>query len=51
MVKPDVAHRSGEIITFLLEHGFKITKLKMGTMTAKCATEFYKEHQGQPFFP
>lgn len=51
MVKPDVAHRSGEIITFLLNHGFKITKLKMGTMTSKCATEFYKEHQGQPFFP
>lgn len=51
MVKPDVVHRVGEVITFMQEHGYKINKLKMGVMSRECATEFYHQHSGQSFLP
>lgn len=51
MVKPDVAHKVGEIVQFMEEHGFKIIRMKMGQMSSECASDFYKEHKGQPFLP
>lgn len=51
MIKPDIIHKVGEIITFMEKNGFKIIKMKMGQMSKECASDFYKEYSGQFFLP
>ena len=52
MIKPDGVKRNliGEIISRVEEKGFKITKIKMMTISQDLAEEHYGEHQGKPFF-
>ena len=52
MIKPDGVKRNliGEIISRVEEKGFKITKIKMMTISQDLAEEHYKEHKDKPFF-
>ena len=52
MVKPDGVERNlvGEIISRVESKGFKITKMKMMTISKELAEEHYKEHVEKPFF-
>ena len=52
MIKPDGVKRNliGEIISRVEEKGFKITKIKMMTISQALAEEHYGEHQDKPFF-
>ena len=52
MIKPDGVKRNliGEIILRVEEKGFKITKIKMMTISQDLAEEHYEEHKDKPFF-
>lgn len=50
MIKPDAYPNFGKIIDYIYQNGFTINKLKMSRFSDKTATEFYKEHEGKPFF-
>ena len=52
MIKPDGVKRNliGEVISRVEGKGFKITKIKMMTISQDLAEEHYGEHQGKPFF-
>ena len=52
MIKPDGVKRNliGEIILRVEEKGFKITKIKMMTISQDLAEEHYREHKDKPFF-
>ena len=52
MIKPDGVKRNliGEIISRVEEKGFKITKIKMMTISQDLAEEHYEEHKDKPFF-
>ena len=52
MIKPDGVKRNliGEIISRVEEKGFKITKIKMMTISQDLAEEYYGEHKDKPFF-
>ena len=52
MIKPDGVKRNliGEVVSRVEEKGFKITKIKMMTISQDLAEEHYGEHQGKPFF-
>ena len=52
MIKPDGVKRNliGEIISRVEEKGFKITKIKMMTISQDLAEEHYGEHKDKPFF-
>ena len=52
MIKPDGVKRNliGEIISRVEEKGFKITKIKMMTISKELAEQHYGEHKDKPFF-
>ena len=52
MVKPDGVERNlvGQIISRVESKGFKITKMKMMTISKELAEEHYQEHVDKPFF-
>ncbi len=52
MIKPDGVQRNliGEIISRVEAKGFKITKVKMMTITKELAEHHYAEHKDKPFF-
>ena len=52
MIKPDGVKRNliGEIISRVEEKGFKITKIKMMTISQDLAEEHYGEHEDKQFF-
>ena len=52
MIKPDGVKRNliGEIISRVEEKGFKITKIRMMTISQYLAEEHYGEHKDKPFF-
>ncbi len=52
MVKPDGVKRNivGQIIGRIEQEGFKITKMKMMTITTDLAEQHYDEHKDKPFF-
>ena len=52
MIKPDGVQRNliGQIISRVEVKGFKITKIKMMTISKKLAEEHYGEHKDKPFF-
>ena len=52
MIKPDGVKRNliGEVISRVEGKGFKITKIKMMTISQDLAEEHYAEHKGKPFF-
>lgn len=52
MIKPDGVKRKlvGEIIGRIEKKGYKITDIKMHTLSRQMAQDHYAEHQGKPFF-
>ena len=52
MIKPDGVQRNliGKIISRVEVKGFKITKIKMMTISKELAEEHYGEHKDKPFF-
>ena len=52
MIKPDGVQRNliGQIISRVEAKGFKITKIKMMTISKQLAEEHYGEHKDKPFF-
>ncbi|MDO9512352.1 MAG: nucleoside-diphosphate kinase [Bacteroidales bacterium] len=52
MIKPFAVERQhvGQIIEAILEHGFRISALKMLKLTKIEAEAFYEIHRGRPFF-
>ena len=52
MIKPDGVQRNliGQIISRVEAKGFKITKIKMMTISKELAEEHYGEHKDKPFF-
>ena len=52
IVKPDAysADHLQEIVDIILEHGFTIVDEKEDKWSLEKAEEFYKEHNGKPFF-
>ena len=52
MIKPDGVQRNliGQIILRVEAKGFKITKIKMMTISKELAEEHYGEHKDKPFF-
>ena len=50
IIKPDVYTQMGKIIDAIKKNGLTINRLKMGKMTLAQAQEFYREHEGKPFY-
>lgn len=52
IIKPDAveSHHIGDIISRFEKNGLQITAMKMVQLTPEQAAEFYKEHEGKPFF-
>jgi nucleoside-diphosphate kinase len=52
IIKPDAyqAGNVGNIISMIEENGFKIIHLILFKFTPKSAGQFYKVHEGKPFF-
>ena len=52
VVKPDGVERglTGEILARFERRGFKLTALKMMTVTRELAEKHYEEHSAKPFF-
>jgi nucleoside-diphosphate kinase len=51
MIKPDAYKDIGKIIDAISQSGFAINKLKMSRFSKASSSQFYKEHEGKPFFP
>ena len=52
MVKPDGVKRNivGQVIDRVEQEGFKISKMKMMSITTELAEQHYAEHKDKPFF-
>ena len=52
LIKPDAygAGKKDEIVKIIKDNGFDIVAEKEYTMTMDVAKEFYKEHEGKPFY-
>ena len=52
LIKPDAygAGKKDEIVKMIKDSGFNILAEKEYTMTMDVAKEFYKEHEGKPFY-
>ncbi|NXB31418.1 TXND3 protein, partial [Eulacestoma nigropectus] len=51
LIKPDAAkNHKDEIMKKVKEAGFSISKVKEQALTREMAAQFYKDHEGKPFF-
>ncbi|NXH31735.1 TXND3 protein, partial [Myiagra hebetior] len=51
LIKPDaVKNHKDEIMKKVKEAGFSISKVKEQSLTREMAAQFYKDHEGKPFF-
>ncbi|XP_032908914.1 thioredoxin domain-containing protein 3 [Catharus ustulatus] len=51
LIRPDAAKtHKDEIMKKVKEAGFSISKIKEQALTREMAAEFYKDHEGKPFF-
>ena len=50
LIKPGCVDKMGDILERVSKEGFIVTQLKMVQLTQKEAAEFYREHEGKPFF-
>ncbi|XP_040520620.1 thioredoxin domain-containing protein 3 isoform X1 [Gallus gallus] len=51
LIKPDAAkNHKDEIMQKVKDAGFTISKVKEEALTREMATQFYKDHEGKPFF-
>lgn len=51
LIKPDAMAKCDDIKNLIRDAGFQIVKEKKMQLTLEQAQEFYKEHQGKPFYP
>ena len=53
MIKPDAVENgyTGAILAHIEKAGFKIVAMKLKKLTTESARNFYKIHEGRPFFP
>jgi nucleoside-diphosphate kinase len=52
MIKPRAVEtsRAGNIISIILDNGFRISAMKLIHLSRQRASEFYSEHEGKPFY-
>ncbi|NXD07373.1 TXND3 protein, partial [Nothocercus nigrocapillus] len=51
LIKPDaVKEHKGDIMQKVKDAGFAISKIKEAALTREMAMQFYKDHEGKPFF-
>ena len=52
MIKPDAMKNghAGAIINHIIQNGFKLVALKMTSLTAERAGQFYEVHKERPFY-
>uniref|UniRef100_A0A8C0FL96 NME/NM23 family member 8 n=1 Tax=Bubo bubo TaxID=30461 RepID=A0A8C0FL96_BUBBB len=51
LIKPDAAKKhKDDIMQKVKDAGFAISKIKEEALTREMATQFYKDHEGKPFF-
>ena len=52
MIKPDAMKNghAGAIINHIIQNGFKVVALKMTSLTAERAGQFYEVHKERPFY-
>ncbi|NWZ30915.1 TXND3 protein, partial [Asarcornis scutulata] len=51
LIKPDAAKKhKDDIMQKVKDAGFTISKIKEEALTREMATQFYKDHEGKPFF-
>lgn len=50
MLKPEVIQKMGKILSFIEGKGFKFNRMMLTRLSATRAAEFYKEHNGRPFY-
>jgi len=50
MLKPEVINQMGKILSFIEEKGFRLNNLMLTRLGHESVSEFYKEHQGRPFY-
>ena len=50
MIKPDAFCKFGSIIKMIENEGIQIARLKMRQLKVSDTQEFYREHQGKPFY-
>ncbi|NXI81008.1 TXND3 protein, partial [Rhipidura dahli] len=51
LIKPDAAkNHKDEILKKVKQAGFSISKVKEKSLTREMAAQFYKDHEGKPFF-
>ena len=52
MIKPDAMKKghAGAIINHIIQNGFRVVSLKMTSLTAERAGQFYEVHKERPFY-
>lgn len=52
IIKPDTvqAGKIGQVAAMLEQAGLQIVQMRMESITAERAADFYREHQGRPYF-
>lgn len=50
MIKPDAICHAGKILECIMSNGLLVKHMRMLELTRKDAEEFYKVHQGKPFY-
>jgi nucleoside-diphosphate kinase len=52
MIKPRAVDTAsaGRIISMIIDHGFRISAMKLTRLTSQMAADFYSEHNGKPFY-
>lgn len=50
MIKPSAVDSAGKIISMIIDHGFRISAMKLTMLTPKMTAGFYCEHKGKPFY-
>ena len=50
IIKPDCISKMGEILQLVHSNGLRICNMRMVKLSIKDAQEFYREHEGKPFF-
>jgi nucleoside-diphosphate kinase len=50
MIKPGAVQHTGKILECMTSNGFLVKHMRMCHLSLKDAKEFYKVHEGKPFF-
>jgi nucleoside diphosphate kinase len=50
MLKPEVVNQMGQVLAFIESRGFRFNRMMLTHISSSRVAEFYKEHQGRPFY-